>query len=230
MITQDVYRMIRELIVKGDYLGGEAMPEQELAERLQVSRTPVREALRRLQAEGVVERRANRRVHLVGVDPQAILDIFRVRAGIEPMAARLAAARVDEAFLDLLARQIERMDAARLAPEPNLKLYRQANEDFHWAILRQSGNHALDFTVRAAARWPVAGPTFSGWSAFELARSQDHHREALAAFEAGDGDWAEAVMSLHLHAAHAAYRRIAEAVAEDDEYAPQRDENERDTG
>lgn len=221
--------MIRELILKGEYIGGEAMPEQELAERLKVSRTPVREALRRLQAEGVVERRANRRVHLVGVDSQAILDIFQVRARIEPLAARLAAGRVDADFLDLLARRIDRMDEARLAPEPNLKLYRQANEDFHWAILRQSGNHTLDFTVRAAARWPIAGPTFSGWNAVELARSQDHHREALAAFRIGDGDWAEAVMALHLHAAHAAYRRIAEA-DRTDHASPERGNNQRDRG
>jgi DNA-binding GntR family transcriptional regulator len=130
-----------------------------------------------------------------------------------------------------LAARIETMEQARLAPVPNLKLYRQANEDFHWEILQHSGNHTLDFTVRAAARWPIVGPTFSGWNAIELARSQDHHREALAAFEIRDGVWAEAVMSVHLHAALAAYRRVAEAAAgHGDEEPSQRGDNERDRG
>jgi len=211
MADHEVYQSIRELILRGEYIGGEPMPEQELAERLQVSRTPVREALRRLQLEGVVERRENRRVHLVSVDPQSILDIFEVRARLEPLAARLAAVRVEDEFIQLLSDNVDRMERARLARSPDLKLFRQSNENFHWAILKQSGNSTLDLTVRAAARWPIVGPTFSGWNAEELERSQNQHRELLTAFRVRDAEWAESVMTTHLLAARAAYRRISEA-------------------
>lgn len=214
--TDEISERIRDLVLKGVYIAGEAMPEEELAERLSVSRTPIREALRRLQAEGLVERRSNRRVYLTEVSLATVVDIFEVRARVEPMAAGLAAAKVDATFLDLLGERIEAMDVARLAAHPDLRAYRQANEDFHWAILRQSGNGALDAAVRAIARRQLTSPTFNGWNFTELERSQNHHRELVAAFEIGDCEWAEAVMTAHLRAARATYDRIRTVDAKND--------------
>lgn len=208
-MSHDVYDEIRALIAGGHYLGGDAMPEQELAERLGVSRTPVREALRRLMAEGVVERRSNRRTHLVEMDRDRVVDIFTVRAALEPVAARLAATEVTTAFLDALVASIRRMDRALAARQPDLRAYRQGNEDFHWAILARSGNGTLDATVRGVSRRPIVSPTFNGWTPEELERSQNHHRELVAAFEAADPEWAEAVMRCHMVAARAIYLRIA---------------------
>lgn len=210
----NVYEMIRSLILAGEYISGDPMPEEQLAARLQVSRTPVREALRRLESEGIVERHANRRVHLAEVNPITVVDIFEVRARLEPMAARLAAARADEGFLRHLENRVAAMETARTAPEPDLRLYRQANEDFHWAILKRSESGALDSTVRSVARRRITSPTFRGWTAEEIARSQSHHRELLAAFRAADAAWAESVMTTHLYAARAAYLRLAK-LAED---------------
>lgn len=208
-MSLDVYDEIRALIARGHYLGGDAMPEQDLAERLGVSRTPVREALRRLMAEGVVERRSNRRTHLAEMDPDRVVEIFTVRAALEPVAARQATARVTPDFLDGLAACIARMDTALASRHPDLRAYRQGNEDFHWAILVQSGNTTLDVTVRGVSRRPIVSPTFKGWTAEELARSQGHHRELFVAFEAGDPEWAEAVMRCHMVAARAVYLKIA---------------------
>jgi DNA-binding GntR family transcriptional regulator len=216
VMRRDVYDMIRSLVVAGEYIGGDPMPEEQLATQLNVSRTPVREALKRLQAEGIVERRGNRRVYLAEVSPVTVVDIFQVRARLEPMGARLAALRVDAAFLALLEDRIEQMETARLASEPDLRLYRQANEDFHWAILKQSDSGALDGTVRSVARRRITSPTFRGWSAEELERSQSHHRELLAAFRDGDADWAEAVMTSHLYAARATFLRLSRSGEEQD--------------
>ncbi|WP_195759886.1 GntR family transcriptional regulator [Paracoccus sp. S-4012] len=208
-MRQDVYELIRGLILAGEYISGDPMPEEQLAERLQVSRTPVREAMKRLQSEGIIERRENRRAYLAEVNPVTVVDIFMVRARLEPMAAKLAASRVDEGFLAALEARIAEMETARLAAEPDLRLYRQANEGFHWAILKQSGSGALDSTVRSVARRRITSPTFRGWTAEELERSQSHHRELLAAFRLNDPDWAEAVMTAHLHAARATYFRLS---------------------
>src|SRR5512147_1913489 len=142
-MSLDIYDEIRALIARGHYLGGDAMPEQELAERLGVSRTPVREALNRLQAEGVVERRSNRRVHLAEMDPDRVVEIFAVRAALEPIAARLATGFVTPGFLEELSTAIERMEVALGARQPDLRAYRQGNEDFHWAILARSGSATL---------------------------------------------------------------------------------------
>lgn len=209
-MSQDVYDEIRRLISVGHYIGGDALPEVELAERLGVSRTPIREALRRLQAEGIVERRSNRRVYLADMDPTGVVEIFTVRAALEPIAARLATPCVQDDFLEYLAALIERMEEVRLQTPPNLRAYRQANEEFHWAILARAGNAALETTVRTVARQPLVSPTFNGWNWEELERSQHHHRELIAAFKARDADWAEAVMRCHMLAARAAFIRVSQ--------------------
>jgi len=207
-MSVDVYRDIRTRISRGEFLGGDAMREEDLAQRLGVSRTPIREALNRLEAEGIVERRSNRRVHLREMDAHQVVDIFAVRAVLEPVAARLAAERADGAFVANLRALVGRMEVARLMRPPDLKAYRQANEAFHWAILEQSDNPTLDSTVRLVARRPIVGPTFNGWSPEELQRSQAHHKELLAAFEARDADWAYAAMLCHMLAARAAFKRL----------------------
>ena len=99
-MADDIYAKIRALIAEGAYLGGDAIPESELAARLGVSRTPIREAMRRLQAEGIIEREAYRRAVLVEVDPNEVIHIFTARAALEPIAAGMAVAKSDAAFID----------------------------------------------------------------------------------------------------------------------------------
>jgi DNA-binding GntR family transcriptional regulator len=212
-MSGDVYREIRTRISRGEFLGGDALREEDLAHRLGVSRTPIREALNRLEAEGIVERRSNRRVHLREMDAHQVVDIFAVRAILEPAAARLAAERADGAFVESLRILVDRMEVARLTRPPDLKAYRQANEAFHWAILARSANPTLDSTVRMVARRPIVGPTFNGWSSEELQRSQAHHKELLAAFECRDADWACAIMQSHMLAARAAFVRLTSSDA-----------------
>ena len=185
------------------------MPEETLAAQLNISRTPVRDALQQLIAEGVVERRANRRVYLAAVNPMTVVEIFAVRARLEPLAARLAAQNVTVEYLDDLCRHVSEMDRATQGPDLDRRLYRQQNEAFHWRILTQSANSAVATAVKQVARHRITSPTFVQWTRHELERSQNHHRELIDAFCAGDPDWADAVMSAHLYAARSIYARTA---------------------
>ncbi len=209
LAKQDAYDGIRQLILSGDFVAGDPMPEEMLAERLNISRTPVRDALQQLIAEGVVERRSNRRVHLAAVNPMSVVEIFAVRARLEPLAARLAAQHVTTEFLDELAGFVRDMDRAAQAPEPDRRLYRQQNENFHWRILTQSASSAVATAVKQVARHRITSPTFEQWTRHELERSQNHHRELMDAFRAADPDWADAIMSAHLYAARSIYARTA---------------------
>lgn len=207
-MSQEVYREIYRLITDGDYLGGDALPEVELAERLGVSRTPVREALGRLQAEGVVVRRDNRRVYLAEMDPARVIEILTIRAALEAIAARAAAPRVDDAFLARMEDIFAHMEKARLRSPPDTRSYRDLNGQFHWAISALAENKTLETTIRNVSRRPAPSPTFNDWTAEELARSQQHHRELLTALRIHDGEWAEAIMRSHMLAARANFKRI----------------------
>jgi DNA-binding GntR family transcriptional regulator len=196
-----VYAGIRGLISEGVFSGGDQMREAALAERLGVSRTPVREALRRLEAEGIIERRGNRRSYLVEILPRDMEEIFLVRAALEPLAAQLAAARADDAFVDRLRDLADRMDAALTSSPVDYDGLARSNSAFHGEILAASDNRTLAEAIRAVTRRPLVTLTFRRYSAVELRRSQAHHREMISAFDARDPEWAWSVMRAHILAA-----------------------------
>src|SRR5690348_976966 len=82
---------LRERILGGEYTPGERLAEVELAEKLGVSRTPVREALRRLAAEGLVDITTNKGARVIDYPRQDLERIFEIRARVEGLSARVAA-------------------------------------------------------------------------------------------------------------------------------------------
>src|SRR3954464_7514575 len=105
--------LIREAILDGELAAGERLKEDELARRLDVSRTPVREALRRLEAEGLVVVEPQRGATVRSYAPEELDDMYRLRAVLEGYAARRAAERISEADLDELRKSCDRF--SRLA-------------------------------------------------------------------------------------------------------------------
>src|SRR5437764_7946604 len=95
-VVDQVYLAIRERITNGSLPRGGRVHQEDLAEELGVSRTPVREALRRLAAEGLVEMRTNRGARVADVDPGGMRRAYEARLVVEPGAARLAAWRQPE--------------------------------------------------------------------------------------------------------------------------------------
>lgn len=208
-MADDIYGKIRALIAAGAYVGGDLLPESELAARLGVSRTPIREAMRRLQAEGVIRREAYRRAVVVDVEPGEVIHIFTARSALEPLAVGMAMRNADNAFVDTLRDLHGAMEGALRAPEPDRRLYRDLNARFHRVIWAQGGNGLFAELVNLVARKPVVSPTFTQWTMPELFRSNAQHGDMVEAFAARDTEWAEATMRAHLLSARAAYRRIA---------------------
>ena len=207
-MADDIYGKIRALIAEGAYLGGDVLPESELAARLGVSRTPIREAMRRLQAEGVIRREAYRRAVVVDLDPNEVIHIFTARAALEPIAVGMAMEKVDRLFLDQLGELHREMDDAIHAHEPERRRYRDLNAKFHRIIWAQGGNSIFAELVNLVARKPVVSPTFNNWTRDELIRSNRQHGAVRDAFTVGDTEWAKAAMAAHLLSSRANYRRI----------------------
>ncbi|MHA6692985.1 GntR family transcriptional regulator [Devosia sp. A449] len=212
-MSKDIYEAIRGLIADGTYIGGDTMPEGELATRLGVSRTPVREALRRLQSEGVIRREAYRRATVAETDPDEVIHIFSARAALEPVAVDLAMEKVDDAFLERLKDLHDRMDHAIKAKEPDRRAYRELNAAFHRAIWTQGGNTLLSDMINSIARKPLVSPTFNNWEREELYRSNRQHGDMVEAFVLRDAEWAHATMRVHLLSSRATYRRIGALAA-----------------
>lgn len=137
-----VTERLRQLIASAVLRPGDLVREGEVATRLGVSRTPVREAIARLVAEGLITKEGNRTAKVFYPSLQEIVEIYEIRMPLEILAARVAATRVDEAFsahLNLLLDRVLTSDGRWIAN----------HEEFHTAIFAQSGRAVLTDLLRS---------------------------------------------------------------------------------
>lgn len=140
-LTERVTARLRDLIVQDELKPGERIRERELAERLAVSRTPLREALKGLAAEGLVELSPNRSATVANPEPQEIRDLLEVLGGIEGLAGELAAARAGEDEIAEI-RALHHEMLAAYSRKDRLA-YFKANQAIHGAIVAAGANPAL---------------------------------------------------------------------------------------
>jgi DNA-binding GntR family transcriptional regulator len=141
-----VYDSLRAMVLNGELAPGTQILEQELAEMVGMSRTPVREALIRLQSDGLVEVVPRHGVRIVPMSLTDMHDIYMILVGLEPVAASLAAERgVSEEELAVLIRATEAMESA--LDRDDMEGWALADEEFHLAVMHQSGNSRLTAIV-----------------------------------------------------------------------------------
>jgi DNA-binding GntR family transcriptional regulator len=216
---------VRELILAGDFAAGARLGEAELAERLGVSRTPVREALSRLAAEGLVEIAPNRGARVVTWTVAELEGVFDLRAVLEPQLTAHAvpnAAPADVDELDALARRMHEVGTP--GPGQDLDALVPLNRAFHDRLVALAAHPTLATALAAAIHPPIVRRNFLTYDEASLRRSLAHHSEIVAALRAGDPEWARAVMTSHIANARAVMVRaagvqIAEQAAREEESA-----------
>ncbi len=196
-LRDQVLAEIRQRIVDGEYLPGQRLTEDRLAEDFGVSRNPVREALRVVEAEGFVTMAPRRGAVVATPDPEAIGDLFAVRASLEATAARIAAER---ATPDDIAELRELLDAARVATdEGDFARVAQLNNAFHARVTSVTGNRWLA-SISSALYMHVQW-IFRLGAADRAPHSWMEHIRIVDAIERGNPDEAEAESRQHLVAA-----------------------------
>jgi DNA-binding GntR family transcriptional regulator len=134
-----VHAVLGGAILAGKFGGGERVREEEVAQLLGVSRTPVREALRRLESQGLLEPRAGRGLCVVAMDRQQILELYEMREVLEGAAARLAARHASSFEIGLLESLLNECSAAEDDPDRLASV----NRLLHRAIYDASHNRYL---------------------------------------------------------------------------------------
>ena len=146
---------MRALILAGEYAPEERLIEEQLAERLGVSRTPVRQALTLLEAEGLVELAPNRGATVRSFTVADVWDIYDLRAVLEGHAARRAAGRIqgDEVGrLRELAAQMEGLAGRFEDHEEEIRALVGLNQEFHGAIVEASRNTRLQRLISTPSK------------------------------------------------------------------------------
>jgi DNA-binding GntR family transcriptional regulator len=187
-----IYEQLRRAVMRQELPGGSRLSESELAARLDVSRTPVREALRRLESDGLVVRGPLGLV-VTETGPDDLGDIGLLRIEVDGLAARLAASRGTAADWEAVFERVERLRDA-----PDEKVLAREHRDLHRAI------YAVGFSPRLAAVFAAhllpyieeavnVGPGFGA----DPAGSYRQHLELVSVFASGDADAAEAASRAH---------------------------------
>lgn len=136
-----VFNTLREAILKGDFAPGERLMEKQLAERLGVSRTPIREAIRKLELEGLVVMIPRKGAEVASITGKDISDVLEVRATLEALAVKLACKKMSEHDLDELNSVNEEFKLA--ADQKNVKRLIEKDVEFHDVIFHASDNDKL---------------------------------------------------------------------------------------
>jgi DNA-binding GntR family transcriptional regulator len=196
----DVYQVVRQLVVDGHYAPGERIAEIPLAERLHVSRTPVRAVLQRLVIEGLAVE-SKRGVVVAELDLPSLVQAYEVREALEAMAAAAAARRqqageIAPAALDAIERGVRDTQDATLRGDDDVAM--RGNEQFHSAIVELAGNRFLRKALTEL--WALIRVSTSASLAPAGRRStvDDEHHELLRAIRAGDEHAASMLAAAHV--------------------------------
>ena len=194
-LSQQMYRTLREQIILGRYPQGSRLPEQRIAEEMDVSRVPLREAVPLLERDGFVRTFPRRGAVVFAWDSKAVDDLFDVRLCLESGAARYAARRVAggasmeavDAALAASRRVVEGRDGYGVA---------QASTAFHEAIVATSDNELMLKMMRTISGRMVW--LFYLTSDLPVDDAHHDHEQLRDAIASGNEGLAEAVMYGHI--------------------------------
>ena len=136
-----VFHTLRRGIMQGDLKPGERLMEIKLANRLGVSRTPIREAIRMLELEGLVVMIPRKGAQVAEITEKDLKDVLEVRMGLEDLAVKFACQRITDEQLDSLALASRKFEEA--VRKEDLTELAQADVDFHELIYQATGNERL---------------------------------------------------------------------------------------
>jgi DNA-binding GntR family transcriptional regulator len=194
-LADRAYQRLREAIVDGTLASGSKLSERSLATTLRISAQPIREALRRLEGEGMVESRRRSGTFVAALDTERLVEMGRIRAALEGVAAALAAHHATpgniaalQSGLTAIRAATDRGDSAALAA---------ANDAFHCLLHAMTGNAFLIRNLQALRAYLHIGST-------RVLPADDQRRQALAehtgivaAIADGDSERAEELMRAH---------------------------------
>ena len=195
-LHNNIYDKLKEAIIYGELSPGEKLSENELAKKMNASRTPIREALRKLEIEGYVVISPNKGASVSKLPAEEIENIYNIVRVLEGYAAELTARRVSREELMKL-KEIQNEVSSR-AQAKKYRGYVEENTKFHRFITALSGNNCLVKTVtelRARIyRYRLTSVTIPGY----LERYASDHERIIESIAEGDSVGARKFMEEHV--------------------------------
>lgn len=195
-LRERIYEEIVRLIVSGELPSGVSIDEKLLTERLQVSRTPFREAIGTLAKEGLVEIKPYRGFFVRSFSRKEVSDLYELRKTLECFAVELAVPQMSDAHIAGFERLLD--EAVAALRRGDLETYGARDREFHETIAELSGSAPLIETLSRLALQIQICRTIANESREFAERAAQERDQILQAFRARDIPHAKALMHAHI--------------------------------
>ena len=194
-LREQIVFSLRDSIIRGELRAGQKLTEPELADKLGISRTPIREAFRQLESEGFLTVIPRRGAVVSTLTRKEIEDFYEIKSLLEGYAARVAASRITKKDIDKLKKINEQLEV--LSEGNDVEGFFRKNNEFHNTFIALCGNEKLldirNTLVRRFLRYRLQALAVPGRSM----ESVKQHRVIIRALAKKDGRRAEAVVVEH---------------------------------
>lgn len=205
-IRDKVYNFLKNSILNGDYNSGERLIERELAEKLKISRTPVREALFRLESQGFVKTIPRKGVVVSEISTEEVMEVFTILSSLQVLAVKLAIQRTDDKTRKNLMDLKDKIDGylkngistdtSSLHMEITETLYKSSKSPRLTEMIQ-----GLYENIRAFAN---IGYEIPG----RMKESIAEHRDVIMAIQNGESELAEYLTRIHIEKSRKAYMAV----------------------
>lgn len=192
-LTEVAYEQLIDILIRGELRPGDVITERKIAERLNASRTPIREALRRLEAEGLVYKQPNRGVTVSPFSAEVFIQILNVRQLLEGEAARLAAGNIPPSTLASIRDALAALEAKT---KPSLSDIWEFDDMLHGAIADAANNLVMASMIRDLRRRTHVFNAYRNRSKPHFAAAEN--AVLLDAIESNDREGARDAMVRHI--------------------------------
>ncbi|WP_257352181.1 GntR family transcriptional regulator [Pseudalkalibacillus decolorationis] len=201
-IRERAYLHLKSLIINGEFKPGDRLIERELADKLKISRTPIREALFRLESQGFVKTVPRKGVIVDNITENEVIEVFTILASLEVLAAKLAAQKMDEQTskeFDSIIFKLENIDKltdeeiSHIHIDTNRVLYKAAKSPKLYEML----TGLLDY-IRLFANTSYETPG-------RQEQSMKEHLDIMKAVRNKEAEMAEYMTKIHIENSKKAY-------------------------
>ena len=195
-LHDELLKRLRQMIIDGDLVPGEKVPEKDLCDRFAVSRTPLREALKVLANDGLVTLTPNRGAMIADLTLEDLEETFPVMGALEALSGEMACANISDVEITDIKKLHKKMVAHYEARE--LKSYFRTNQQIHEMILAAARNQTLSSLYRGLEGRIRQARHLANMSTSRWTQAVREHEKIIAALEARDGAGLAKILKNHL--------------------------------
>lgn len=197
-IVDQASQHIREWIVTGEFKPGEQIKEEDISQRLKISRPPIREALKMLEATGLVLRKPRRGVFVPRLTKKDVWEIYILKATLYELATCLAMGAISSRQIGELETFVEEMELCVEENPVDLLRYQDLHRAFHRSIMAIAGNTRLETLASNLHNQVTPFSYRSLQQRSHLLSSIQYHREIVEAIKEQDRSLACQLMKEHV--------------------------------